>query len=261
MRISALRVSGLGLYMAVVFLFLFAPIVLVVLFSFHSSAALGFPFRGFSLRWYEDVLASDQVRQAALNSLRVSLTAALVVCIVATPAALAMSRYRFRGKAALRMLFVAPAALPFLFIGIALLTFFVRLNVGLSLWTVSIGHIVATLPIFYLAVSVRLTRFDPKLEECARDLGANAFQAFRRVTLPLIGPAVVAGLLLVMAISLDELLITIFTTGADVTLPVLIWTQVRISIDPSINAIATLLLLASLAFLLFLRRLPAELNR
>jgi spermidine/putrescine transport system permease protein len=251
----------LRIYMALLFVFLFGPLVVVVLFSFHETASLGFPFEGFSLRWYRDVFGSDEFRAAAGNSLRVSLVAGGAVLAAATPAALVLTRYTFRGASAVKTAFLAPNALPFLFIGIALLTYLVRFGIQLSLWTVTLGHIVATLPIYYLAMTVRLTRFDAGLEESARVLGASAWYTFRRVTLPLILPAILGGLLLVLATSWDELFITLFTTGTDSTLPVLIWTSVRTSNDPSINVVASVLLATSLFFVLLAGRLSAEITR
>lgn len=250
----------LRVYMGALFCFLFGPLLIVVLFSFNRSNSLGFPFSGFSLRWYADVLGSEQFRAAALNSLRVSIGTGIVVLLAATPAALALNRYHFRGDAAMKTVFLAPNALPFLFIGISLLTFFVRVRIPLSLFTVTIGHIVATLPMYYLALSVRLARFDVQLEEAARDLGANGWYTFRRVTFPIILPAIFGGLLLVFATSWDELFITLFTTGTDITLPVLIWTSVKTSNDPSINVVATVLLGISLCLVYLAGRISSEMT-
>jgi ABC-type spermidine/putrescine transport system permease subunit II len=248
------RVSGLLIYTILVFLFLFAPIAIVVLFSFNKSASLTFPFHGFSLRWYRFVFSSSTYRGAILASLRVGGITVLVVTLVGTLAALGLARYKLRGSAALRSSILVPATLPGLFIGIALLTFFVQFHVPLSLWTVTVGHLVYVLPYFFLVASSRLQRFDFLLEESARDLGAGPWTTFRRVTLPLIAPSLIAGVLVAFSLSWDEVFITFFTIGAQNTLPLVIYSTVKQSVDPSVNAISTLLLGGSLIFIVTIRR-------
>ncbi len=255
------RVPWLHVYVALVLLFLFAPLVLVVLFSFNKTASLTFPWDPASLRWYRDVMSSSALKDGAESSLRVAAVTAGVVVVVGTLAALGMTRHRFRGQAALNALFIAPAALPGLFIGIALVTFFVQTGVTLSLWTVTVGHVLYTLPYFYLVASARLQRFDPALEETARDLGAGPWTAFRRVTLPLIAPALIAGAMIVVALSWDEILITFFTIGNQSTLPMVIFSSIRHSVDPSVNAISTFLLSGSLLFIFVVRRFVSEVTR
>ncbi len=178
----------------------------------------------------------------------------LVVTLVGTLAALGLARYNLRGSAALRSSILVPATLPGLFIGIALLTFFVQVHVPLSLWTVTVGHLVYVLPYFFLVASSRLQRFDFLLEESARDLGAGPWTTFRRVTLPLIAPSLIAGVLVAFSLSWDEVFITFFTIGAQNTLPLVIYSTVRQSVDPSVNAISTLLLGGSLIFIVAIRR-------
>ncbi len=252
------RISWLHVYVTLLLLFLFAPLVLVVLFSFNKTASLTFPFHPFSLRWYRDVVSSSDLESSTLNSLRVAGTTAAVVVIVGTLAAVGMTRFRFRGKGVLQALFITPAALPGLFIGIALVTFFVQLGVQLSLWTVTVGHVLYTLPYFYLVANARFARFDPLLEESARDLGAGPWSAFRRVVLPLVAPALIAGAMIVVALSWDEVLITFFTIGNQSTLPLLIFSKTRHSVDPSVNAISTFLLAGSLTFIFLVRRWVTE---
>lgn len=259
---SRRRISLLHVYVGLVLIFLFTPIAFVVLFSFNKTPSLTLPFHGFSLRWYRDILSSGSpVRGAVLASLRVAVSTAVIVLFIGTLAALALNRYQFRGKAAVRALLLVPAALPPLFIGIALLTFFVQTNVPLSLNTVTLGHVLYCLPYFFLAANARLSRFDPLLEETARDLGAGPWATFRRVTFPLIAPSLIAAAMLVIALSWDEFLITFFVIGNQSTLPMVIWSSVRHAIDPSINAISTLLLAGSLAFIFLIRRVVVEVGR
>ena len=255
------RVSGLLLYTIVVFLFLFAPIAMVVLFSFNKTAGLTFPFHGFSLRWYRAVFESPTYRDSIVASLRVAAVTVVVVVIVGTLAGIGVTRHAFSGNAIVRGFLLFPAALPGLFIGIALLSFFVQAHVTLSLWTVTAGHMVYVLPYFFLVVTSRLQRFDYLLEEAARDLGAGPLTVFRRVTLPLIAPTLIAVALVVFSLSWDEVFITFFTTGAQNTLPLVIYSTVKQSVDPSVNAISTLLLAGSLVFVFSIRRIINDLQQ
>ena len=253
--------AGLTLYTLVAFLFLFAPIAIVVLFSFNKTASLTFPFHGFSLRWYRAVFGSGIYRDAILASLRVAAITVVVVVVVGTLAGIGVTRYAFRGNSVVRVFLLFPAALPGLFVGIALLSFFVQTKISLSLWTVTVGHLIYVLPYFFLVVTSRLQRFDYLLEEAARDLGAGPWTTFRRVTLPLIAPSLIAGALVVFSLSWDEVFITFFTIGAQNTLPLVIYSTVRQSVDPSVNAISTLLLAGSLVFVFSVRRLLADLQQ
>jgi ABC-type spermidine/putrescine transport system permease subunit II len=252
---------GLLLYTLIAFLFLFAPIAIVVLFSFNKTASLTFPFHGWSLRWYREVFGSDVYRSAIFASLRVGAISVLTVVVIGTLAGLGVTRYEFRGRGVLRALLLFPAALPGLFVGIALLGFFVQTKTTLSLWTVTLGHLVYTLPYFFLVTSTRLQRFDYLLEESARDLGAGPWATFRRVTLPLIAPSLIAGALVVFSLSWDEVFITFFTIGPQNTLPLVIYSTVKQSVDPSVNAISTLLLAGSLVFVLAIRRVLVDLQQ
>ena len=223
-------------------LFLWLPLLVVVLFSLHTTASLSFPFDGFSLRWYERIFESPEVRAAARNSLVVATSTALVTLVLATLAAYGMSRSRSRWRAPLALLFFLPITLPGLFIGVALLIAFSQLEYSLSLVTVTIAHLVYVFPFYFLLARAALERLDPALEEAAADLGATGWTIFRRVTLPQVWPVLVGAACLAFALSFDEFIITFFVVGPDPTLPLFIWSSLRRTIDPSINAISTLLL-------------------
>ena len=223
-------------------MFLWVPIALVVLFSFHSTGSLTFPFRGFSLRWYRQVLGSEEVQRAALNSLTIALASTLCTLLLGTLAAYGLSRTRSRWRAAVAVLFFVPLTLPGLFLGISLLVFFREAKASLSLGTVTIAHLVYVLPYFLLIARAALDRLDPVLDEVAADLGATRWQTFRRVTLPQVWPVLVGAGLLSFALSFDEFIITFFVIGPQSTLPMYIFSQLRRTVDPQINAIATLLL-------------------
>jgi spermidine/putrescine transport system permease protein len=222
--------------------FLWAPLFIVFLFSLHSTGSLTFPFEGFSTRWYDEVFSSEEIRNAARNSLIVATSTAVLTLLLGTLAAYGLTRSSSRLRAPLSLLFFLPITLPGLFIGVALLVAFTRVEYSLSLVTVTIGHLVYVFPFFFLVARAALERLDPALEETASDLGANRWTVFRRVTLPQVWPVLVGAACLAFALSFDEFVITFFVIGADSTLPMYIWSSLRRTIDPSINAISSLLL-------------------
>jgi spermidine/putrescine transport system permease protein len=222
--------------------FLWAPLLLVFLFSLHSTGSLTFPFEGFSTRWYDEVFSSEEIRSAAENSLIVATSTALVTLMLGTLAAYGLTRSTSRLRGPLSLLFFLPITLPGLFIGVALLVAFSRVQFSLSLLTVTIAHLVYVFPFFFLVARAALERLDPALEETAADLGASRATVFRRVTLPQVWPVLVGAACLAFALSFDEFVITFFVIGPDSTLPMYIWSSLRRTIDPSINAISSLLL-------------------
>jgi spermidine/putrescine transport system permease protein len=233
-RIVAATVAGL------ILAFLFAPVVLVVLFSFNSGTSTSPPLEGLSLRWYDQLLSDGAFLDALSNSVIVAVTTVIFVGVVATAAAFALSRRRSRLATAITTLIVTPLIVPGLFLGVALLSFITRLGITPSLVTVVVGHALVTLPVVFLVLTARLSRLEWTTVEAARDLGASAPQAFVKVLLPAIAPALVGASLLVAAWSLDEFVITLFTNGGDITVPVLIYSRLRQGLDPSINAIASI---------------------
>jgi spermidine/putrescine transport system permease protein len=261
MRPRRWRPSWLPIYTVVVVVFLFAPLFIVVLFSFNSTPSLSFPWHGPSLRWYRDVLGDAAVRSAVVNSLKVAFLVVALMLVIGTMASYAVTRNRFKGRGLIAILFIAPAAVPGLFVGVSLLNVFGAAHIQLSLWTVLFAHLLYVLPYFYLVTSARLQRFDPLLEETARDLGARPFTAFRKVTFPIIAPTLIAAALLTFALSWDEFLITFFVIGNQNTLPLVVWGKVRQSVDPSVNAISALLLAGSLIFIFVVRRVIPDLTQ
>jgi spermidine/putrescine transport system permease protein len=236
------RSPATGAFTIAGLVFLWAPLLLVALFSFHSTGSLTFPFEGFSTRWYDEVFSNEVIRTAAENSLVVATSTALITVLLGTLAAYGLTRTRSRLRGPLSLLFFLPITLPGLFIGIALLVAFSRVEWTLSLVTVTIAHLVYVFPFFFLVARAALERLDPALEETAADLGAGRWTVFRRVTLPQVWPVLVGAAGLAFALSFDEFVITFFVIGPDSTLPLYIWSGLRRTIDPSINAISTLLL-------------------
>lgn len=226
--------------------FLYLPLVVVVLFSFHETGALSFPFTGFSLRWYRETFGSPTFTDALWNSAIVATAVSILTLLLGTMAAYGLSRSRPRLRAPLAALFFVPITLPGLFVGIALLVYFARLDVRLSLTTVAIAHFVFVFPYFLLIAVAALDRLDPALEEAASDLGASPWKVFRKVTLPQTWPVLAGATALSFALSFDEFIITFFVIGPDSTLPMFIFSKLRRTVDPSINVVSTVLMATTL---------------
>ena len=230
-----------------ILVFLFAPVVVVVLFSFNAAPTTSLPFAGFSLRWYETAFGDSQFVDALLNSVKVAAAVAIFTAVAGTGAAFALSRHRSRWLDLFTSFVTAPLVLPTLFLGIALLSFYSAVGLRPSLAAAAIGHALVTLPFVVVIVNARLMRLDRSFEEAARDLGATPFQSFRLVVFPLVAPALVGAVLIVVAWSFDELVITFFTSGGEATLPVRIWGMLRRGVDPSVNAMASIILATTIA--------------
>jgi spermidine/putrescine transport system permease protein len=235
-----------GFGLAVV-LFMLAPLFLVILFSFNESALTSLPLTGLTLHWYEKLFAYNSFWPALRNSLIVGFTVAVCSVVIGTLAALALSVMPPRRAGNIINALSLPVMLPALIIGISLICYFVRfLDIRLSLLTVILGHLVIAQPFVVLIVYARMATFDHAVVDSARDLGASTFTAFRTVTLPIIQPTIVGAALIALSLSLDDFVITFFTIGGGNTLPTLVWGLVRTSLDPTINAIATLLIALSI---------------
>ena len=227
--------------------FLFVPLIVVVLFSFHKTGGLSFPFTGFSTRWYEEVFGAKEFRDALKNSAIVASLSAVIALVLGTAAAWGLTKVGRRWRAPLAILFFLPLTLPGLFLWIALLTYFAQLDLKLSLVSVTIAHFVYVFPYFLLIALATLDRLDPALEESAADLGASPWLVFRRVTLPQIWPLLLGATALAFALSFDEFIITFFVIGPQSTLPMYIWSSLRRTVDPSINVISTVLMAVTIA--------------
>lgn len=225
------------------FAFLYVPIALVVLYSFNASRLVTV-WGGFSTQWYASLFANEQLLQAASISFRVALASAALSTVLGTCAAFALQRFgRFPARTLFSGMLYAPLVMPEVIIGLALLLLFVGLGIDRGFWTIVIGHTTLGLCFVAIVVQARLSGFDRSLEEAAQDLGASPARTFRAVTLPLIAPAMAAGFLLAFTISLDDFVIASFTSGpGSTTLPMRIYSQVRLGLTPEINAISTLLI-------------------
>ncbi|MGJ3247412.1 MAG: ABC transporter permease [Elainellaceae cyanobacterium] len=234
-----------ALWAVLVFAFLYAPIAVVVIMSLNDSAILALPLNGITLDWYRQMFDDRAIRMALLNSLQVAAIATLLATGFGTLAAFAIYRYQFFGKYAFRVALNLPILLPGVVTGVAMLAYFSDLGLDLSLWTVILGHAIFGLPVAFGPILARLSRFPRSLEEAAYDLGARPGDVFRGVIFPYIRSAVVAGALLAFTLSFDEVIVTIFLTGRQNTLPMEIWARLRTDITPEIAAVATLISVVS----------------
>ncbi len=239
--------AALAAYGGLIYAFLFGPIVLLVLFSFNANRYGTLPITGWTLKWYRTMASDYQIHDALATTLKIAAEVTAISVAVGTAAAFPLVRSRLPFRDGIRVAFILPIMIPGLLIGVSLLIVFTStLGWQLSPQTAVIGQSVYTTPFVILLVAARLQVFDAALERAASDLGANAFNRLRLVVLPLLLPAIVAGALFAFTLSLDEFIITYFLIGSHITLPIYIYTQVKFGITPEVNALATVLLAASL---------------
>ncbi|WP_309083376.1 ABC transporter permease subunit [Chelativorans sp.] len=225
------------------FAFLYLPILLLVVYSFNESRLVTV-WAGFSTRWYASLLSNDGLMDAAWVTARVAFISATVATVLGTMAAVALTRYtRFRGRLLFSGLIFAPLVMPEVITGLSLLLLFVAVGLDRGFVTVTLAHITFSMCFVAVVVQSRLVSFDRSLEEAAMDLGATPLRAFFQVTLPIIMPAVISGWMLAFTLSLDDLVIASFTSGPGATtLPMKIYSQVRLGVTPEINAVSTILI-------------------
>lgn len=223
--------------------FLYLPIVVLIVYSFNDSRLVAV-WGGFSTRWYRELLENDALLDAAWVSIRLATVSATAATVLGTLAALALVRGgRFTGRLPFSAMIYAPLVMPEVIIGLSLLLLFVAVNLDRGFWTTALAHTTLTMCFVTVIVQARLLDFDTTLEEAAMDLGASPLRTYLSVTLPLLSPAIVAGWLLAFTLSLDDLVIASFTTGPGATtLPIRIYSDVRLGVKPEINAICTLMI-------------------
>ncbi len=248
-RLIAMPLPWLRSSVVAIMMFLYLPLVIVILFSFNESTAGIFPIKGLTLRWYEEMIASDGFQRSLISSLGVAVTGVIGSLVIATPAAFAVARRHFALKPYLLILAMGPVVVPGVVIGISLLASLSALGMYGGLMPAVGAHILFAIPFVMMAMRARLLEFDWQIEEAARDLGASPTRTLRTITLPIIAPAIVGAAVMVAALSLDEFIITNFVIGANSTLPVYIWGQMRTGITPSVNAIASIILFGSVLLL------------
>lgn len=255
MRRTSGWLMGLGLGGLV---FLYLPVVILIVFSFNDSRLLA-TWEGMTLAWYRLLLDDQALWDATWNSLLVAGCSTVGAVLLGTTTAVMLERAPFRRQGVVDGAVLLPLVIPEVMMGVSLLLFFVLIDLPLSLVTVMIGHITFNLPIAIVVVRARLRKLNPRLEEAARDLGATAWDAFRRITFPLLRPAILAAVLMTFTISLDDVVITFFTAGPGATtLPLQVFSMIKSGVSPEINALSALLVLISMTLvglsLVFQRR-------
>jgi len=223
--------------------FLYLPIVILVIYSFNASRLVSV-WGGWSTRWYVELAHDGAMIESAWITLSIAIVSASVATLVGTLAAIALSRFnRFRGRMLFTGMVYAPLVMPEVITGLSLLLLFVALEVDLGFWTITIGHATLTISFVAVIVQARVLDFDQTLEEAAMDLGCPPGRTFLTVTLPLIAPAIASGFVLAFTLSLDDLVIASFTTGPGATtLPIRIYSEIRLGVKPEINALCTILI-------------------
>lgn len=240
-----------------VYLFLYAPILILIIFSFNSSRYA--IWEGFTLDWYRLLLKDKLILGALKNSVIVAIAATIVATIIGTLAALGMQRFQFRGKQGIDALFYLPVIVPEIVMAASLVIFFGFIQFHLSMTTVILAHIAFCMSYVIIVVRARLEGFDRTLEEAAMDLGANEFQTFFKITLPLIMPGILSGALLAFTLSIDDYIITSFVAGVgSTTLPLQIYSMVKTKVTPEINAVSTLLLIPTILLIIMADRLQRK---
>ena len=231
-----------GAYSALIFLFLYLPIAVLIILSFNESPSRAV-WGGFSLKWYRDLFADEGMFEALLNSLVLALTSSVLAAILATAAALGIKNARLPGKRLLEQASLLPLIIPEIVLGMVFLSFFSLLGLPFGMLTLILAHTAFCVPYIYTQVRARLTVMDHAVVEAARDLGASGWTAFFTVTLPMLAPAILSGMFLSFAMSFDDVIISIFCTGVSVnTLPIRVYTQLKTGVTPEINALCTLML-------------------
>ena len=238
------------IYLGLVLIFLYAPILVMALMSFNASEFYTLPFT-FTLDWYRKLSGNEEILRSAWRSVWIAMATTVLASTIGVSAAIALFRYDFRGKSILKAMLFPPIAIPWLIIGTAMLVFFFWIGIGRGAPAVLLGHVALALPYVIVVVGARLATFDIQLEEAARTLGANPWQVTRSVTLPWIAPGVVAGALFAFAVSFDQFVVSYFLAKpGDATLPVMIYTAIRKGFTPEINAISTIIIVVSMAVML-----------
>jgi len=249
--LAFVRKHVLTAYALLAFAYLLLPIAVVVAFSFNDPAGrFNYTWQGFTLKNWTNWNGVPGLTDAMSLSLQIAAIAAAVATILGTLIALALVRYGFRGRGATNLLVFLPMSTPEIVLGASLLALFLTMNVATGFATISIAHIMFCVSYVVVTVKARLVGFDRHLEEAALDLGANEWTTFRKVTLPLIAPAILAGALLSFALSVDDFVITYFNSGAEVTFPLFVWGAARVGAPPQVNVIATAIFVVALGAML-----------
>ncbi len=247
----AVRRHLLTVYGILALAYLLLPIAIVVLFSLNDPAGkFNYTWEGFTLKYWRNPFGVPGLSDAMVTSLKVAGLATVVATVLGTLMALALVRHRFRGRGAVNFVIFLPMAVAEIVLGASLLTLFLNLGTKLGFWTIVLAHIMFCISFVVVTVRARLVGFDRHLEEAAMDLGATPWVTFRKVTLPLIAPGILAGALLAFALSIDDFVITQFNSGTTVTFPVFVWGAARVGVPPQVNVIGTMIFAVAVLIML-----------
>jgi spermidine/putrescine transport system permease protein len=252
---SVKRSRWLALYAVAVFAFLYLPIAVLIIYSFNGEGVGGFPPHNLTLDWYRTLFADGAIWDSVVNSVLVALAAVTIALAFGVPAALALDRAQFPGKALFRRLVLLPLILPGIITGLSLLMLVREMEIKLSLLTIVLGHGTALISVATTEIFAGLQKLDRAQEEASLDLGANYWQTFWRITIPNLRLSIIGAALLIFTLSLDEIAVSFFLIGRDNTLPLEIWGRLRRGITPEINAISTIIFVFSLIAILLWYRL------
>lgn len=237
------------LYACLMYLFLFLPIFVVIAFSFNSSSR-NIVFEDFTLEWYVKMFDNEQLMDSFFNTIIVAVSSTLISVVIGTLCAVGLYKFEFKLKKVVSSALYIPIMIPELVFAIAMLVFFSSLNVEMSMFTLIVSHVTFSMPFVVITVRSRMAGFDKSIEEAARDLGANELHTFFRVTLPMIMPGVISGGMLALTLSLDDVVVSYFTSGPEsTTMPLKILGMVKKGISPDVNALSTLMILGTVGIL------------
>lgn len=250
-----------SVFVGLMFLFLYLPILVVILFSFNTSK-MNIEFKGFTFMWYSRMLENSSLMQAFKNTLVVAGASMVLTVFIGTIAAVGMYKYSFKGKSVIDSLLYVPIVIPEIVMGISLLSFFTMCKITVGMLTLIIAHVTFSLPFVVITVRSRIAGFERSIEEAAMDLGASRLSTFTRVTLPIIAPGVMSGAMLALTLSLDDVVVSFYTSGIDsATLPIKIFSMVRTGVSPDVNALCTLIILGTLLIMLASRGIKSRVQK
>lgn len=252
-RKIAMMKTGSMIYTSLIYLFLYLPIIVIIVFSFNTSK-LNIKFEGFTLDWYTKLFQNTALIGAFGNTMIVAICSTLLSSVIGTFAAIGMSRYKFKGKKAIDALLYVPVVIPEIVLGIALLGTFSMTQVPLGLLSLIIAHTTFCIPFVVFTLRARLDGYDKSVEEAAMDLGANRKRVFWHITLPILLPGVLSGAILAFTLSIDDVIISYFTNGpSSTTYPLKVWELVKSGVSPDVNALSTLIILGTLIIVIVMQ--------
>jgi spermidine/putrescine transport system permease protein len=244
-RSSVGKGRWLQVYTLLIMAWLILPIAIMILFGFNDThSKQNFQWVGFTLRWYRHLFDKSDLTDALVNSLTIALLSTAITTVIGTLVGLALGRYKFRGQGVTNLVLFAAISSPEIVMGASLLSMFVTFNLPRGFWTILVAHVMFSISFVAVTVRARVVGLDPAIEEAAQDLGAGAFTRFRLVTFPMILPGVISGALLAFVLSIDDFVITNFTSGSTVTFPLWIWGSTRTGTPPQVNVMGTLIFAA-----------------